>query len=186
MQAKKMLRIGPILFVLASILSCNSNSQRDKQASQLIDQLYQQFEVAYDSLDTDMVSNLYAKEAFYLMPHRQAPILKGRKSIRESFFEFISGAANNNHQLDITFRIISRKISDSLAFDVGYYHTRSKADTAAAFPEKGSVGKFVTVMGLTPDGSWKFLLDGYNSAPYEAFAEAESAHDTSMAKPFIN
>ncbi len=181
-----MYKLWLTLSVFVLILACNNNRQADREASASIDQLYQQFEVAYDSLDTDMVTDLYAEDAFYLIPHPQAPVLAGRPSIRESFSGFIDGAAQNNRKIDISFRIISRKISDSLAFDVGYYHTRSKADTAAAFPEKGGVGKFVTVMGLMPDGNWKFLLDGYNSAPNEAFAEADSAYNPSSGAPFTD
>jgi ketosteroid isomerase-like protein len=148
-----------------------------ERASNEIDNLYQQFSEAYDSLDIDKVTNLYADSAFYLMPNPQAPVLKGQSSIRESFASYINGSADENRHIEIDFRIINRTISDSLAYDVGYYRTRSKPDTAASFQNVGSVGKFVTVIGLMPDGSWKFLLDGYNTAPPEAFSEAESDHN---------
>lgn len=163
--------------MLAGCMSQQNNADAEKQ----IDQLYQKFSEAYDSLDVDKVSNIYAEDAYYLIPNPKAPILEGRPSIQRSFAGFIEGAANNNRQIDITFRIINRTIADSLAFDVGYYRTRSKPDTAAEFEEGGGVGKFVTVMGLMPDGKWKFLLDGYNPAPYEAFSKADTYNPISKA-----
>lgn len=164
-----------LLFII--LLGCDDQSITSQQATQQIDYLYRQFAEAYDSLDTDKVANLYADSAFYLIPNQQAPILKGRASIRNSFAGFIEASAQNNRAIDISFRILERKISDSLAFDVGYYRTRSKPDTAADFPEEGSVGKFVTVMGLMEEGSWKFLLDGYNPAPPDLFLDDTTAHN---------
>lgn len=169
-------KLSSLLLVLLIIfVACNQKHNTDaSKAYEEINRLYKGFAEAYDNLNSDKVANLYAKDSFYLVPNPQRDILEGRSSIRKSFADFIDGAAGRNRSLDISFRIIKRKISDSLAFDVGYYRTRSKPDTAAAFPQGGGVGKFVTVIGLMPDGSWKFLLDGYNPAPYKAFAGADS------------
>lgn len=173
-----MVRLSGIVLGIVVLSGCSAQTSIERdQASAKIDQLYQQFSEAYDNLDTDKVANLYAEDAFYLIPNAQRAIIEGRPSIQKSFTGFMEGAAHRNRQIDISFRIVNRKIADSLAFDVGYYRTRSKPDTAADFPEGGGVGKFVTVMGLMPNGSWKFLLDGYNSAPPEAFAKADSAHN---------
>lgn len=84
----------------------------------------------------------------------------GRESIRRVLASHLDWAKSSGRDIDIGFRIVARKISDSLAYDTGYYLIRSKPRDEAAFPEGGSVGKFVTVIGLQPDGSWKFLLDG--------------------------
>lgn len=103
--------------------------------------------------------------------------MQGREAIRSAFASYFKGAAENNRDLKISFRIVERKIADSLAYDAGYYMIRSKAKEDSQFPEGGSVGKFVTVMGLQADGSWKFILDGFNSAPYEAFYSDTAAHN---------
>lgn len=172
------------MFKLSSVIvvgmlffaACTANIEMDRSslADEKINRLYQRFSEAYDSLDVDKVSKLYAENAFYLTPYPKAPVLEGRSSIRESFAGFMEGAAEQNRNIDIAFRILERTIADSLAFDVGYYRTRSKPDSVAHFAEGGGVGKFVTVIGLLPSGEWKFLLDGYNPAPYEAFLTADS------------
>lgn len=181
----KLLLLTIFAFLFLGCTSPDQTMSRQKAFAQ-IDELYRQFSIAYDRFDTDMVANLYAEDAFYLIPNPQVPALRGRSSIRESFSGFIDGAANNNRAIDISFRIINRKISDSLAFDVGYYRSRSKADTAAVFPEGGSVGKFVTVIGIMPDGSWKFLLDGYSPAPRNAFDEVADAHNPAKGDEVTN
>lgn len=167
-----------MLLLSAIVMGCSGGPSVDKEeASREIDRLYQRFAVAYDSLDTEMVAKLYAEDGFYLVPNPKRAILKGRSSIKDSFAGFMEGAAANNRDIEISFRIIERKISDSLAFDVGYYRTRSKPDSLAEFGGGGSVGKFVTVMGLLPEGEWKFLLDGYNPAPVAAFSDSEAMHN---------
>jgi ketosteroid isomerase-like protein len=182
-------RLLTYLFLIGLLIfSCTPEptTSDEETAAAEIDQLYKQFSKAYDRLDTEMVANLYAADGLYLVPNPRQHILEGRASIRDSFAGFIENAADNNRSLDISFRIIKRQIADSLAFDVGYYRTRSKPDTAAAFPKQGGVGKFVTVMGLMPDGSWTFLLDGYNPAPPEAFEEASSAYNPLQSSSVTN
>lgn len=103
--------------------------------NEAINQLYQRFEIAYDSLDVDMVGNLYVQDAHYLLPNPQAPVLEGKERIRKSFARFMGRAKAHGRNVEISFRIVHRQISDSLAYDVGYYRTRSKPDSVAAFPE---------------------------------------------------
>ncbi|MDZ7680595.1 MAG: nuclear transport factor 2 family protein [Fodinibius sp.] len=104
-------------------VSCmpEKDSSEDRATASLqIDELYQQFAAAYDSLDTDKVATLYAQDGYYLVSNPQRSILEGRPAIRKAFAGFIEGAAKNNRSLDISSRIISRHIAGSLAFDVGY------------------------------------------------------------------
>lgn len=165
--------IGIVLGIL--LVGCSADQTANRaERTEAINQLYVNFEIAYDSLDVDMVGNLYAQDAHYLLPNPSAPVLEGKERIKESFAGFLNRAKKNARDIEIAFRIIHRRIVDSLAYDIGYYRTRSKPDSVAVFPEGGSVGKFVTVMGLLPNGQWKFLVDGYSSAPPKSFNEADS------------
>lgn len=159
-----------LLFVGCSAKQ-SANTEKHNEA---INQIYKNFEIAYDSLDVGMVGNLYAQDAHYLVPNPQAPVLVGKERIKQSFAGFLNRAKENARNIEIAFRIIHRQIADSLAYDIGYYRTRSKPDSVAVFPKGGSVGKFVTVMGLLPNGQWKFLVDGYSPAPPKSFHEADS------------
>lgn len=165
-----------ILGVTLWLVGCSADQSVGRaDQSEAINQLYRNFEVAYDSLDVAMVGDLYTQEAHYLVPNPQAPVLEGKDRIKQSFAGFLNRAQKDNRNIEISFRIVHRQIADSLAYDIGYYRTRSKPDSVAAFPEGGSVGKFVTVIGLQPNGEWKFLVDGYNPAPTGAFSSADSS-----------
>lgn len=158
------------ILLLYFFTACISQTEPDREEhSRSIDQLYQQFSMAYQTKDVDLVSNLYANDALYLPGSAQKGILEGGEAIRNTFDGYLNAMAGRQRVLDISFRIVERKIDDSLAYDAGYYLIRAKANDVDEFPEGGNVGKFVTVMGLQPDGSWKFLLDGFSPAPYDVF-----------------
>lgn len=175
-----------ILFSLTSIVlflaGCVPEDKplNKDQASNSIDELYQQFTHSYETLDVDLVSSLYVEDAHYLPGDPTQMTMTNRDSIRSSFAGYFAWAEENNRDLTISFRIIERNIDDSLAYDVGYYLIRSKTQDQQAFPEEGGVGKFVTAMGLQPSGEWKFLLDGFSPAPYHAFSSDSTAHDPSQ------
>lgn len=178
------MRIRYIIILLAAAsltLACNQAVENDKTAhSQAIDLLYQQFSKAYETLDLDLVSSLYTADARFLTRSPNQVTLDGREAIRASFASYFEWAKNNNRHINISFRIVERRIADSLAYDTGYYLLKSKPKEAQEFVDEGSVGKFVTVMGLQPDGSWKFLLDGDSPAPYDAFFADSTAHDPAI------
>lgn len=161
---------------LASCVSNPDHANNKEGASESIDELYQQFSTAYKTFDADLVSSLYTSDANYLPNNPNQPVLESREAIHQSFASYFKYVESNDQDLTISFRIINRRIDDSLAYDTGYYLIQTKP-MDADFSDEGSVGKFVTVMGLQQDGSWKFLLDGYNPAPYEAFFADSSAHN---------
>jgi ketosteroid isomerase-like protein len=174
---KTILSIGAT--VLIWFTNCDSDTQKttgNEPASTSIDRLYQDFTTAYQSLDVDLVTNLYVESAHYLPGNPNLATMTSRNEIEESFAGYFEWAKTNGNDLNISFRIIKRDITDSLAYDVGYYLIQSKSKDEQEFEEGGNVGKFVTVMGLQQDGSWKFLLDGFSPAPYAAFFADSTAH----------
>ena len=173
---KPRLLLIPIIAITLSCTTKRDNNLSSRSAA--IDELYQQFSRAYRTLDVELVSNLYARDARYLPSNPERSILAGRAPIQNTFSSYFEWAEANGRDLDIQFRIVKRKISDSLAFDTGYYLIRSKVSSAEKFPgDGGNVGKFVTVAGLNSDGTWKFLVDGFSPAPYEAFLDDTTAHN---------
>lgn len=167
------------LFLFTSCISEVNHTDKE-QASKSIDRLYQAFSESYQTLDVDLVADLYITDAHYLPANPEQATMTSRAEIRESFASYFEWAKNNGTDLNISFRIIQRDIDDSLAYDVGYYLIQSKPADEAEFQEGGNAGKFVTVMGLQKDGGWKFLLDGFSPAPYDAFFADSTAHDPGM------
>lgn len=173
-----MTKVIPLTITILSfalIAGCIQQKQDMAADSEAIDELYRTFNDAYQSHDAGLVASLYNEDARYLEPNPELAIREGRASIRETFSGFMEWAGQNNRDLRIQFRILEREISGDLAYDTGYYLLQSKPDSVEAFGNEGGVGKFVTVMGRQPDGSWKFLLDGFSPAPYRAYAESDSA-----------
>lgn len=61
--------------------------------------------------------------------------------------------------MEIRFRIVQRRVSSDMAYDVGIF-TLTQYDTAG----KASTGqgKFVVVAVKGKSGEWKFQVDGYS------------------------
>lgn len=167
------------LSIAMIVSSCaHKTDHKDKElASKSIDNLYQQFSKAYQTLDVDLVSNLYTEDANYLPGNANQAVMMSREPIRKSFASYFEGAESMGRDLKISFRIVERNIDDSLAYDIGYYLLQSKSIDMEEFPEGGNAGKFVTAMGLQQDGTWKFLLDGFSPAPYDAFFADSTSHN---------
>ena len=134
-----------------------------------INALYDRFSQAYDELDSQAVVALYTEDALYLSGDR--PIRRGSADIATSF-SFLDRVREDGGTMSIEFRSVDRSIEGNLAHDVGYYKTVS---TPPGGEPRVGVGKFVVVLKKQADGSWRFHVDGYNSAPLEAF-EQTPAH----------
>ncbi len=130
------------------------------QGPKEIDQVYQTFSMAYTSLDDSLVRTLYEEDAFYFYPG--IPIQRGHESFMDGFSDMFNRARESKTKLTIEFNIVERQVLGEQAYDVGYYRL-SKSDGNV------DVGKFVTILRKQSDGSWKFVLDFYSSAPLEAF-----------------
>lgn len=130
------------------------------QGPEGIDQVYRTFSEAYGLLDDGMIRDLYEPDAYYFYPN--IPIQRGLDSFMSGFTDMFNRARESQTSLQIDFRIVERQLLGDHAYDIGYYKlSRSTGKT--------SVGKFVTILRRQEDGSWKFILDTYSSAPEDAF-----------------
>ncbi len=122
-----------------------------------LDRIYRQFAEGYRVLDAGVVADLYIEEALYLAPGRK--IERGRPAIRSGFRRMFDSARERGTDLAITFRIVSRRVSDALAADVGTY-TLIRARQSKEI--RRARGKFVVVAERDTDGVWRFRADGYS------------------------
>ena len=124
-----------------------------------IDAIYAKFSRAYRELDHELVGGLYSADASYLVPGQN--ILIGRDKITPTFKNFFDDVRDRKGKLEISFRILQRRVSGDLAYDVGIY-TLSSYDDAG----KGNTGqgKFVAV-ALKNQDEWRFQADGYSDLP---------------------
>ena len=123
-----------------------------------LDAVYADFSKAYRELDHELVGRLYTADAAYLVPGQD--LLEGRDKITPTFKNFFDHIRERKGTMTISFRIVQRRVSSDMAYDVGIF-TLTQYDSAG----KGSVGqgKFVVVAGKEKSGEWKFQVDGYSA-----------------------
>lgn len=124
-----------------------------------LDDIYRRFSEAYRKLDAQAVTNLYTDDAFYLSPGSE--IERGRKKILGNFSGFFNSVKTSGGSLTISFRILERRVSGDLAYDVGIYTLAQKRGNQA----QSSQGKFVVVARKMESGEWRFHIDSYSDLP---------------------
>ncbi len=112
------------------------------------------FVEAYRRRDAAAAAELYTEDAKVLPPN--LPMVTGKEAIRD-FWEFAMdmGASANLEPADLV-------VEGGLASERGVITITMQAGTPQ---EKATKGKYVTVMRRGPDGSWKLVLDIWNSDP---------------------
>ncbi|MBN2099981.1 MAG: DUF4440 domain-containing protein [Dehalococcoidia bacterium] len=109
---------------------------------------------AYNRRDAVAAAQAYADDAKVLPPNM--PMVTGKGSI-QAFWKFAMdmGAHLNLDAVELA-------VDGGMAYERGVITTTMQPGTAQ---EKITKGKYVTVMRRQPDGSWKLVLDIWNSDP---------------------
>ena len=127
-----------------------------------LDEIYRRFSEGYKKLDPVAVASLYSDDALYLAPGTD--VQRGRKLIQAGFANFFRAVKDRGARLEISFRIIERRVSGALAYDVGIFTLVQSREGSE--PER-SRGKFVVVARRMKDGSWGFQVDSYSDLKAE-------------------
>lgn len=151
------------LAVLLVLLLAGCASAMKLSPSSAVDELYKTFSRAYDTLDADLVSGLYAPNALYLEPDGKTPVQHG-PAIPKIFHGFFGSMRERGSTMAIRFHILERFASDDMVVDVGYFQLTT---TPKQGDPRTGYGKFTTTARPQPDGTWKFVVDGYSNAPAE-------------------
>lgn len=122
-----------------------------------LDSVYAKFSRAYRELDHDAVGGLYTLDAAYLVPGQN--LTTGRDNITPTFKSFFDHVRERKSRLEIAFRIVQRRVSNDMAYDVGIY-TLTQTDLAGK--SSTGQGKFVVVAVKEKNGEWRFQVDGYS------------------------
>ena len=124
-----------------------------------LDAVYAKFSRAYRELDHELVGGLYSTDASYLVPDQD--ILIGRDKITPTFKSFFDYVRDRKGRMEISFRIVQRRVSGDLGYDVGIY-TLTQFDGSG----KGNSGQGKFVVVAVKDGDqWRFQVDGYSGLP---------------------
>ena len=78
------------------------------------------------------------------------------------FERFFGGVKQKGGRIEITFRVVQRKISGDLGYDVGIFNLTRVQESGES---RTSRGKFFVVTVKDTDGTWRFQADGYNHLP---------------------
>lgn len=127
-----------------------------------MDEVYSKFSKAYRDLDYKIFGELYTESAAYLVPGDNIQI--GGTAVVKSFEAFFTSVRNSKENITISFEIVQRKVSGSMAYDVGIYTLTNYKDGVAR--GTGS-GKFI-VVAVREGQRWRFQVDGYSDLPKSA------------------
>jgi len=114
------------------------------------------FVSAVDAGNVDGVAALYASDAALLPPN--LPVQRGRNAIRAFWGGFLNA-------YDVKFELGADVIEGrgDLAYGLGHYRFTA-VPKAKNSPGIADEGKYVTVLKKQPDGTWKLVVDIYNSS----------------------
>jgi ketosteroid isomerase-like protein len=122
-----------------------------------LDQIYRSFSDGYQNLDASSVASLYCDDALLLAYSND--IYSGRQVIKEYFSSRFSSAKENGAVLNITFRIMARRISGLFAYDVGVYTLVESGDS---MKHQKKSGNFVALAKLVGDSTWRLQVYSYS------------------------
>ncbi|WP_109301871.1 hypothetical protein [Aquimarina sp. AU474] len=131
---------------------------------------YTTFSEGYRSLDAEMISNSYTKDALLINVYNDAEpkSFKGRKSIYNFFSENLERAKKESLNIRITFKILHRQILDEGILDNGYYKLEISSPNQDI---NERYGKFSIVLTQKLD-EWKFSVDTNASSTKKEYEEA--------------
>lgn len=136
------------------------------------DVLYQKFSMGYDSLEAEVIADLYTEDAevLYLYQNSKPNSYKGKAAIKTSFEKFFEYTRKEKRKLKLVFKVIKREEYGDQILDNAYYKMTVKIPDQADFID---YGKISTVLQIE-DGEWKFKTDASTTATKEEFEKAKS------------
>ena len=162
-----------VLFVI--LLSINNYAQEENPE---VNRPYEDFSLAYSTLDAEVLTNTYTADAALLNLYdtRDPSSILGAENIKQYFADFFQRLKEGNQSLTLTFKIINRTAKDGVVYDNGYYKLVRSGPNA---PERSSHGKLSTIL-VREEGRWKFKIDSNSNTDQK---EYESAKAGSMPQP---
>jgi uncharacterized protein (TIGR02246 family) len=145
-----------LLALLMVTLACVSGFSAQKDTSEMTKFLaaVDAFDKAWDALDADKIVALFAEDATFLSEN--APLLRGRKAIRESF----SGPRPEK----LTFK--RDKVEVRVEGDFAYEIVKQVVDSQMKGQAPTTTfNKYIHIWKKQKDGSWKVLIDMNNLRP---------------------
>jgi uncharacterized protein (TIGR02246 family) len=112
------------------------------------------FVEAYNRKDAAAAAQVYADDAKVLPPNM--PMVSGKDAI-QAFWKFAMEMG-----VHLNLEAVELVVDGSTAYERG---VATMTTQAGAAQPKTSKGKYVTVMRRQSDGSWKLVLDIWNSDP---------------------
>lgn len=114
------------------------------------------FQAAVNSGDAAAVAAVYVIDASMLPPN--LPVQRGREAIRTYWSRVLDAYTV---KLESSPDMIEGR--GDLAYSMGHYRLTAvpKAKSAPGFADEG---KFVEILKKQPDGSWRYVVDIYNSS----------------------
>ncbi len=155
--------------LLFSMLPSASANTEDNVA---LNQFYTQFTQAFETLDAQIVKDMYAENACYVPENQGKGITIGRKNIVALYDQFFGKIRHKEAHIEVDFRVLERQIEANNATDIGYYLIRFYPPLDAEEPVSEFAGKFVTV-SKKKKGKWYLTVDTNNRSEPSFYYDAK-------------
>lgn len=163
------------LLIFTAVLGATSTwaGQSNNPINAEINANYQRLTAAYQSLDADMMADVYTRHGFYISPGKKREIVKGREQIRALYRHYFTKVKKHNAKLQIRFRLLDRLIDTKTVSDIGYYLVTITPPPESNQPVKQHAGKFLITVRKQADGQWAFWADSNSDVALEEFIMAK-------------
>lgn len=138
-----------------------------------LNKTYTQFTKAFNTLDPQIVKDIYSEDACYIPEGQSKKITQGRDNIVALYESFFGRINMKNAQIEVDFRVVDRQVEGNSATDVGYYLIRFHPPKETEEPVSEFAGKFVTVSKQKSDGKWFLTVDTSHKAESQFYFDAK-------------
>jgi uncharacterized protein (TIGR02246 family) len=170
-------KLSPLLLALSLVtfVSCAPESQEGASVDMAsvrnaVDMLDTEWTNAFNSGDAAALAALYAENATYMPPYREA--VNGRAAIQQVMTDFMSTRTDRA----IVIEPGDMGASGDLVYVTGTYSVDYMEDGTPQHDE----GKYVTISKATGDGSYEVVAHIWNTNLPEEMMESEMAESESM------
>ncbi|WOT06687.1 YybH family protein [Shewanella youngdeokensis] len=152
--------------------------------NEALNQFYNDFNQAYNTLDAAKLDQLYSENASYISDSQNEAITRGRDNITKLYETFFNKIKVKKARIEVDFRVIERNLNASNATDIGYYIIRYHPSIDVGEPISEFAGKFVMVSHKKDDGKWYVTVDTNNRSKPEFYYDAKPAAKVYYGRQF--
>ncbi|GAA4873249.1 hypothetical protein [Ferrimonas pelagia] len=154
------------------------------ELDQQINQIYDRFVTAYQTLDASPLMTQYRDDACMMGVSEKDGFFTGKDEIEIAYQRWFDRIKAREGAIDIRFRVISRQTQQQRVTDAGFYLIRYSPDNEHHQAATEFAGKFIMNFQHDQDASWQISIDSASRVKAELFHQAVAQEGLYFAAPF--